>query len=66
MDNKEAIDLSVTREEIHLDDYIYTRKIKGRWKTPILCFSIFLLPYHSLSAKSNLHRCIRQCCYSRY
>ncbi len=27
----EVIDLSVIREEINLDDYTYTRKIKGRW-----------------------------------
>ena len=31
LDSGENIDLSVMREEINLDDYSYTRKIKGRW-----------------------------------
>lgn len=31
LDNGESIDLSVTREEINLDDYNYTQKIRGRW-----------------------------------
>lgn len=31
LDGGEGIDLSVTRAEIHLDDYAYTRTIKGRW-----------------------------------
>ncbi len=31
LDSGENIDLSVMREEINLDDYAYTRKIKGRW-----------------------------------
>ena len=31
LDSGEAIDLSVMREEINLDNYTYTRKIKGRW-----------------------------------
>lgn len=31
LDSGENIDLSVMREEINLDDYTYTRKIKGRW-----------------------------------
>lgn len=31
LDNGESLDLSVIREEINLDDYTYTRKIKGRW-----------------------------------
>ncbi|MCI9487180.1 MAG: helix-turn-helix transcriptional regulator [Lachnospiraceae bacterium] len=32
LDSGEAIDLSVMREEINLDDYAYTRKLfKGRW-----------------------------------
>ena len=31
LDSGEGIDLSVMREEINLDDYTYTRKIKGRW-----------------------------------
>lgn len=32
LDSGEAIDLSVMREEINLDDYTYTRKLfKGRW-----------------------------------
>ena len=29
-------------------------------------FSILLLLYCSLSAKSNLHKCIHQCCYDGY
>lgn len=31
LDSGESIDLSVMREEINLDHYTYTRKIKGRW-----------------------------------
>lgn len=31
LDSGEAIDLSVTREKINLDDYSYDRKITGRW-----------------------------------
>lgn len=31
LDNGESIDLSIMREEINLDAYTYTRKIKGRW-----------------------------------
>lgn len=31
LDSGENIDLSVMREEINLNDYTYTRKIKGRW-----------------------------------
>ena len=31
LDGGEVIDLSAMREEINLDDYTYTRKIKGRW-----------------------------------
>ena len=31
LDSGESIDLSVMREEINLDNYTYTRKIKGRW-----------------------------------
>ena len=31
LDSGENIDLSVMREEINLDDYTYTRKLKGRW-----------------------------------
>ena len=31
LDSGEAIDLSVTREKINLDDYVYDRKISGRW-----------------------------------
>lgn len=31
LDSGETIDLSVMREEINLDDYTYTRKLKGRW-----------------------------------
>ena len=31
LDSGEAIDLSVMREEINLNNYTYTRKIKGRW-----------------------------------
>lgn len=31
LDSGEAIDLSVTREKINLDDYSYDRKINGRW-----------------------------------
>ena len=31
LDSGECIDLSVMREQINLDDYTYTRKIKGRW-----------------------------------
>lgn len=31
LDSGESVDLSVMREEINLDDYTYTRKIKGRW-----------------------------------
>lgn len=29
--NKEHLDLSVIKENIHLDDYIYIRKFNGRW-----------------------------------
>lgn len=32
LDSGESIDLSVVREEIHLDDLTYTRKITGRWR----------------------------------
>lgn len=31
LDSGESIDLSIMREEINLDAYTYTRKIKGRW-----------------------------------
>lgn len=31
LDSRENIDLSVMREEIDLNDYTYTPKIKGRW-----------------------------------
>lgn len=31
LDSGEPMDLSVMREEIHLEDYTYTRTIKGRW-----------------------------------
>lgn len=31
LDSEENIDLSVMREEINLNGYSYTRKIKGRW-----------------------------------
>ena len=31
LDSGQAIDLSVTREKINLDDYPYDRKISGRW-----------------------------------
>lgn len=31
LDSGESIDLSITREQINLNDYIYTRKMKGRW-----------------------------------
>lgn len=31
LDSGEAIDLSVTREKINLDDYVYDRKLTGRW-----------------------------------
>lgn len=31
LDSGETIDLSVMREEINLDDFTYTRKMKGRW-----------------------------------
>lgn len=31
LDNGENIVLSVIREEINLDDYVYARKMKGRW-----------------------------------
>ncbi len=31
LDGGQAIDLSVTRARIDLDDYTYTRSIKGRW-----------------------------------
>lgn len=31
LDNGESMDLSIMREEINLDDYTCTRKIKGRW-----------------------------------
>ena len=33
LDSGENIDLSVTRQEINLSDYAYTRKIKGRWSS---------------------------------
>lgn len=29
--NKEHLDLSVIKENIHLDDYTYIRKFNGRW-----------------------------------
>lgn len=31
LDDEESIDLSVIREQINLNDYIYNRKISGRW-----------------------------------
>lgn len=31
LDSGKAIDLSVIREKINLDDYTYTRNIRGRW-----------------------------------
>ncbi len=31
LESGESIDLSITREEIHLDDFTYPLKIKGRW-----------------------------------
>ncbi len=31
LDSGEGIDLTVTRAEIHLEDYAYTRTLKGRW-----------------------------------
>lgn len=31
LDSGESIDLSIMREEMNLDAYTYTRKIKGRW-----------------------------------
>ena len=31
LDSGESIDLSVMRETINLDDYSYTRRLKGRW-----------------------------------
>lgn len=31
LDSGESINMSVVREEINLDDYTYTRKLKGRW-----------------------------------
>lgn len=31
LDSRESIDLSIMREEINLDDYTYSLKIKGRW-----------------------------------
>lgn len=31
LDSGESIDLSIMREEINLDDYTFTRKIRGRW-----------------------------------
>lgn len=31
LDNKEQLDLSVTREKINLDEFVYKRKLSGRW-----------------------------------